>query len=46
MSWLLVLAISANSAAMNIGTLVRFCIIVFSRYIGVSEIAGSYGTSI
>ena len=40
-----VLAIT-NSAAVNIGTLVRFCIIVFSRYIGVSEVAGSYGTSI
>lgn len=46
MSWLLVLAISTNSAAMNIGMLVCFCIIVFSRYIGVSKIAGSDGTSV
>ena len=35
-----------NSAAMNIGMHVSFWIMVFSRYILLSGIAGSYGSSI
>ena len=40
-----VLAI-ANSAAMNIGVRVSFCVIVLSECMTRSEIAGSYGNSI
>ena len=40
-----VLAI-VNSAAMNIGMLVSFQIMVFSGYVPRSGIAGSYGSSI
>ena len=40
-----VLAI-VNSAAVNIGVHVSFCIMVFSRYMPRSGIAGSYGSSV
>ena len=42
---LCVLAI-VNSAAVNIGVHMSFCIIVFSGYMPSSKIAGSYGSSI
>ena len=35
-----------NSAAMNIGMHVSFCIMVFSGYMPSTRIAGSYGSSI
>ena len=37
---------TVNSAAMNIGVHVSFWIMVFSRYMPRSEIAGSYGSSL
>ena len=40
-----VLAI-VNSAAVNIGMIIPFQIIIFSRYMPKSRIAGSYGNSI
>ena len=45
LDWFHVLAI-VNSAAMNTGMHVSFQIMVFSKYIPPSGIAGSYGSSI
>ena len=45
LSWFHVLVI-VNTAAMNTGVHVSFQIMVFSRYMHKSRIAGSYGSSI
>ena len=44
LGWFHVLAI-VNRAAMNIVVHVSFCIMIFSGYMPISGIAGSYGSS-
>ena len=47
MSWILSLSLAiVNSVAMNIGVHVSFWVVVLSRYMLRSEIAGPYGNSV